>query len=75
MKKEVEKKVIMLHLSKWTRPYLYAKEINVSKQVVNNWIKRKQINTRVIEELDNLILVARGSEMKKKKSGKKNING
>jgi hypothetical protein len=42
-------------------PYKYAKKLGVSNQVIRNWIDRKKIEYRKIEELD-LILVGVGTE-------------
>lgn len=44
--------IIKIDTSKELPPLKYAKLKGVSKQVVNNWIKRGKIETRYISELD-----------------------
>lgn len=43
---------INLDTTLWITPLQFAKLHNVSKQVVNNWIKRKKIESKYIEGWD-----------------------
>jgi hypothetical protein len=58
-------KIIKLSL-KFTTPKNYAKELNISRQVIYNWIKRDLITHKHYPKLNNLTLVERGSERLKK---------
>lgn len=49
--------IIRIDTSKWTTPIQYAKLKGVTKQVVNNWIKRGKIEVWDIPEL-NLKLIS-----------------
>lgn len=53
--------IITIDTERETTPANYAREINQSTANVLNWIKRDQIKSRKIDELD-LILVTRNSE-------------
>ena len=44
--------IIRIDTNKWTTPMQYARMQGVSKQVVNNWIKRGKVETKYIAELD-----------------------
>jgi hypothetical protein len=44
--------IIEIDTTKWATPIQYAKLKGVTKQVVNNWIKREKIKTWYIPELD-----------------------
>lgn len=54
---------IVIDTDKWTTQWQYAKVKKVSRQVVKNWINRKRVETKYIEELD-LLLIKVNSELK-----------
>lgn len=42
---------ITIDTSVWTTPAMYAKEKNVSRQVVKNWMLRGKVEVKEIKEL------------------------
>lgn len=45
-------RIVKIDTTKWTTTWRFAKEKQVSRQVVNNWIRRGKIEAKYIEELD-----------------------
>ncbi len=56
---------VVIDTNKWTTQWQYAKMKKVSRQVVKNWINRKRVETKYIEELD-LMLIKVNSELKER---------
>ena len=56
---------VVIDTNKWTTQWQYAKMKKVSRQVVKNWINRKRVETKYIEELD-LMLIKVNYELKER---------
>ncbi len=54
-------KILTIDLSKECTIKTLSEELRVSTQVISNWVKRGQIKSRKIEELNDLVLVTRGT--------------
>jgi hypothetical protein len=57
---------ISLDYTKWTTPKKYAEEIGVQPSIVHTWIHRGSITFERYPELNDFIVVKRGSETVKK---------
>lgn len=64
--KSPQGRMIKINPNKYTLPHKYAKEKGIKVQNVYNWIRRGTINKLSYPELNNLVLVERNFEKKKK---------